>query len=421
MPAWFGIRKRLALKGALLLSPLVGVLASDLPGRLLLAVPVGLACGASVWLLASVAVVRPLRRLAATASRLGTGDFTIRAEMPLTQDPDMRALADALNVMAERLAQRDTAIAAAQADLARSEHEMRMLADNSSDIIVRLDRELHRVYVSPAAQTILGTSPQEMMTRDILDGVHPDDMERMRTLLARVRHGAPVMEVTYRRERDNGRYVWLEAIWRRLDGDDGWVVVMRDVTRRRRTEDWVNDSNRKLRTLATQDGLTGLANRRHFDEVLESEFSRARRDVRPLGLVLVDVDRFKSFNDQYGHPAGDACLRRVADTIRAALRSTGDVAARYGGEEIGIILPGANVHEAGLVAERIRSAVKAMAIPHHDGVEGLVTISAGVATQDTAHDLACAADLVNAADRALYGAKQAGRDVVRISGQSLMA
>jgi diguanylate cyclase (GGDEF)-like protein len=170
-------------------------------------------------------------------------------------------------------------------------------------------------------------------------------------------------------------------------------------------------SNRTLATLAQRDGLTGLSNRRHFDELFVQEFQRACRQELPLALVMIDVDNFKAYNDRYGHPAGDECLRSVCATVAAALRRPGDHVARYGGEEIVVLLPATDVRGAMLVAEKVRSAVATLAIEHLGSDKRVVTISSGVSGKipfegDTP------AHLLSTADRALYRAKRAGRNCV---------
>ena len=174
--------------------------------------------------------------------------------------------------------------------------------------------------------------------------------------------------------------------------------------------------NRTLERLAMQDGLTGLANRRTFDDALAREHQRALRDRTRLAMIMIDVDRFKPFNDKYGHPAGDDALRLVGRTILDALRRPGDLAARYGGEEFAVLLPNTDEAGAAIVAEGVRRAVVALAIDHGLGVGNVVTISAGVAALapnvfDTGLE-----SLVRRADRALYRAKDEGRNkVVRAS------
>jgi diguanylate cyclase (GGDEF)-like protein len=177
-----------------------------------------------------------------------------------------------------------------------------------------------------------------------------------------------------------------------------------------RTAD-LNAANARLEQLARVDGLTGLLNRRAFDELLEGECRRAARQQSDLGLLMLDVDAFKAYNDRYGHPAGDACLRTVAETVRRTMRRAGDVAARYGGEEIVIVLPGATLEATLAMGEAIRAAVEDLALPHvASPVQPTVTVSIGAAA---ASGRALAPEeLVKEADIALYAAKQAGRNRV---------
>ena len=172
-------------------------------------------------------------------------------------------------------------------------------------------------------------------------------------------------------------------------------------------------ANRKLAALSTTDGLTCLANRRHLDDMLESEWRRAIRHGQPIALIMVDVDHFKSFNDLYGHQEGDECLRRIAEVLADHTQRSGELAARYGGEEFTIILPGADSEQASGFAEEVRRAVADLVLPHRSSRSGIVTISLGVASTipDGSKAVSC---LVAEADRALYQAKAAGRN--RVAG-----
>lgn len=174
-------------------------------------------------------------------------------------------------------------------------------------------------------------------------------------------------------------------------------------------------ANRQLAALSTTDGLTGLANRRHFDEVWQGEWQRAARVSGPLALVLIDVDNFKAYNDHYGHQAGDDCLRRVAAVLAREARRAGELVARYGGEEFVVVLPGTSAADAQLTAERIRAAVQAEAMAHALTGAGVVTISLGLALGRPQH-LDDAELLLKGADVALYTAKQNGRNRVVVAG-----
>jgi len=162
-----------------------------------------------------------------------------------------------------------------------------------------------------------------------------------------------------------------------------------------------------------QDGLTGLANRRQFDVTLGNEFSRAMREASTLALIMMDVDCFKQFNDIYGHAAGDECLRTISRTIRDLTpQRPGDLAARYGGEEIAVLLPNTNVIGAVNVAEKIRNAIHDLRIEHAGNPAGFVTLSAGVGAFVPTRGTTLPTELIDAADKALYTAKSNGRNRV---------
>lgn len=179
----------------------------------------------------------------------------------------------------------------------------------------------------------------------------------------------------------------------------------------------LEEANRRLDALSTTDDLTGLANRRRFDEVLRTECARAARNGQALALIMLDVDYFKRYNDHYGHQAGDACLVRVARTLAAGMRRASDLTARYGGEEFCVVLPNTGAEEARRVGETLRGAVEALGLAHAGSKAGLVTISVGVAVQP-ALDSGDPEALLQLADAALYRAKDAGRNRVVLSGDA---
>jgi diguanylate cyclase (GGDEF)-like protein/PAS domain S-box-containing protein len=214
-----------------------------------------------------------------------------------------------------------------------------------------------------------------------------------------------------------GNHLYLAIDAGPIHDEDGNLIAvvetLRDMTDQKRAE-------MTLKSLAAKDGLTGLANRRCFDQALEIAWSRARRIKKPLALLFADVDHFKLFNDQHGHQRGDECLRAVAAVIGGdALRPT-DLAARYGGEEFAIIMPDTEPEAACKVADRIRNAVMDLRIDHGASGAGLwVTLSVGVAAHvpgdEVGHDW-----ILGQADQALYAAKHLGRNRV-ISAESMLA
>jgi diguanylate cyclase (GGDEF)-like protein/PAS domain S-box-containing protein len=190
------------------------------------------------------------------------------------------------------------------------------------------------------------------------------------------------------------------------------MVLVSDVTRFKQAQKELNSATDQLKQLARTDGLTDLLNRRAFDEALENEIRRGSRSGAPLSLLMIDVDLFKAFNDHYGHPAGDECLRQVSQLLRESLKRPADLAARYGGEEFAAILPDTDEDGAYLVADAFRRAVSQARIPHEASERGYVTASVGVATYMPDNVERSALELAQTADGALYSAKAAGRDRV---------
>ncbi|OAF15338.1 sensor domain-containing diguanylate cyclase [Bradyrhizobium neotropicale] len=184
------------------------------------------------------------------------------------------------------------------------------------------------------------------------------------------------------------------------------VETLRDLTDQKRAE-------MALKELATKDGLTGLSNRRSFDEMLLTEWARAQRTQKPLALLYVDVDHFKLFNDLHGHQTGDECLRAVATVVSRHADRPLDLASRYGGEEFALILPELDCEAACAVAEEIRSAVMALQIAHGaNGAGDHVTLSVGVASHVPGEGDGGPDRLLGSADQALYAAKRLGRNRV---------
>ncbi|RAS28499.1 MULTISPECIES: sensor domain-containing diguanylate cyclase [unclassified Pseudomonas] len=189
----------------------------------------------------------------------------------------------------------------------------------------------------------------------------------------------------------------------------GWVVL-RQVRERIAIERALHQAHQTLKSLAMTDSLTGLGNRRRLDAVFEAEFKRARRQGYPIALVMLDLDYFKLYNDRYGHPAGDQCLRRFSELLKTALKRPADLAVRYGGEEFTLLLPDTDEPGAELVVEDIMQALLRQAIVHAASPLGRVSTSAGIAVGHPSRDAITPESLMAAADAALYQAKRQGRD-----------
>jgi diguanylate cyclase (GGDEF)-like protein len=264
----------------------------------------------------------------------------------------------------------------------------------------------------------------------VINVYHPDDRNKMRDSVRRtIATGIP-FETVARAVWPDGtiRHLLTRGFFQAASGGTPHSVfgVIMDVTEQMAAEAALKEANAKaaaanaaleaanhsLQALVLQDSLTGLSNRRHFDRGFGQEFRRAIRTGTSIGLILIDVDQFKQYNDTYGHQAGDACLRAIASTIPSLVNRPGDIAARYGGEELALLLPGTALAGARALAERVAQAVRNLAIPHAGSEHGIVTISAGVEAFVPVRDLDTEAELLEHADMALYAAKHAGRDRV---------
>ena len=368
------------------------------------------------WRAADRALLRPIRALSAAAHLVGSGDLSAQARMERGAARELRALGSTFTRMARRLHERDGRIAGMGRQLAASEAHHRLLADTATDMIARFDLSFRHTYVSPACQDVLGLPADGLAGRALSDLVLPEDRAEVESsLVLPLIGGRAAAQVTYRVLRPDGRTTWVESSGRKLADGSGYVLVSRDVSARKALEAQLEDANRQLRILVRQDGLTGLGNRRHFDDTLGTEYRRAMRVGSPLALIMVDVDRFKAFNDLYGHPAGDACLQAVAAALASALRRPADLAARYGGEEFAVLLP--STDEAGAVAcaARIQDAVREASVAHAGSEFGVVTLSLGITVLQPGAGGNGPAALVESADAALYAAKRAGRNTSHLA------
>lgn len=300
--------------------------------------------------------------------------------------------------------------------IAARDAEFQLIANASSDLIEKLDDNGIREYVSAASQSVLEIDPGELVGKSVFDGNDADAKQYWSEALANIAAGSSIERLIFRRTKKNGEKAWLETVItrvRRFDVGSGMVAITRDVTSQRLLQE-------ELDRLANTDELTQLSNKRHFNTQLRLRTAEARANGTPLSLLLMDVDRFKLFNDTYGHLPGDTCLRRIAAETSATIRHGTDLAARYGGEEIAVLLPGLNEEEGWDMADTIRQRIAALEIEHAKNLPwGYVTVSIGVATL-TVHQHESDDALFVRADQALYKAKNSGRNTV-IGNESNLA
>lgn len=221
------------------------------------------------------------------------------------------------------------------------------------------------------------------------------------------------LELSLVTARGNSKWVRAQGVPVMEDGKAVRLIgAFQDITERKTTALEMVRLNEQLIRLSTTDALTEVGNRRFFDQTLKTEWLRAARRGEAVGLLMIDIDHFKQYNDHYGHPAGDACLRQVARMVGESVRRGGELVARYGGEEFALLLPAAELEAAQAVAERCRLSVAAAKIEHRaSATSAWLSISVGVASQVATPEIDCSV-LVAIADAALYRAKRCGRDRV---------
>jgi len=296
-----------------------------------------------------------------------------------------------------------------------SEERHRLLADNASDVIWTMNLEGRFTYISPSVVKLRGYSAAEVMQQSIDQALTPESatiaLDGLSDLVKAVQTGQPLP--TFRGELEqpckDGSTVWTEVTTTAMTNAAGEFIgilgITRDITERRHMQE-------ALREQAIRDALTGLFNRGYLDETLSRELHRCQRNGQPLALAMLDLDHFKRFNDAHGHRAGDNVLRAVGELLNRSLRG-GDIACRYGGEELTVVMPGSSLTTAGVRLEKLRQAVMALRIPCEEGELPAITVSIGVAAAEAAESVEInAAVLLNQADAALYQAKAQGRNCI---------
>lgn len=268
-------------------------------------------------------------------------------------------------------------------------------------------------YIGPQIESVLGWRQDSWTSvNDWVERMHPDDRDYVVDFCVSQSRAGVDHEADYRALTENGDYVWIRDVVHvvRKDGEvEALVGFMFDISERKKTEEHLIRLHKQLEEYSFQDGLTGIANRRMFDTVLEREWSNAQRTGLPLSLLILDIDYFKQYNDHYGHIQGDECLRRVAQTLSLAANRPRDFIARIGGEEFVWLLPETDAESARLVARKCLHLIRQQRIAHEfSSVSALVTLSLGVGTT-VVHLGDSALNFVEQVDKLLYQAKHNGR------------
>jgi diguanylate cyclase (GGDEF)-like protein/PAS domain S-box-containing protein len=310
-----------------------------------------------------------------------------------------------------------------QGDLRQIAALHKLVVDNSRDAIILGDLDGTRTYVSPGIRAMTGWEPRELVGRVFREMIHPADVVEVDMAMRALRAGSEGGTLEYRERKRDGEYFWVEGSLRvyrdpATGRPIGFLNLVRDITERKRSEEHLQSAYRAMESLVVVDALTGISNRRRFDEVLANEWRRALREGDKLSLLLIDADHFKRYNDTYGHVRGDSCLKHIAEAALDVVLRPGDLVARYGGEEFAVVLPGTDETGAQAVAEDICQAIRNRRLPHEGNTPGIVTVSVGCATIIPQRGKT-SQDLIEAADQALYRAKGRGRNRVVVSGVPL--
>ena len=298
----------------------------------------------------------------------------------------------------------------------------RTLLESTRAIPWKIDwASMRFAYIGPQIEPLLGWTPDSWETvQDWADRIHPDDRERVVSFCVAQSQAGVDHEADYRALTPAGGYVWIRdvvhVVRNAAQEVEALVGFMFDISERKRTEEQLLGLQAELRELSYQDGLTGLANRRRFDAVMEREWAEALRNRQPLSLVMLDIDDFKAYNDRYGHLQGDACLKQVGGVLAAVATRSRDLLARFGGEEFALVLPETDAAAARRVAERCRALLAQAGIVHAASRTGAtLTVSIGAGTCVPGHGAEWMGFL-DSVDRRLYRAKDGGRDRIETEG-----
>lgn len=288
------------------------------------------------------------------------------------------------------------------------------LLESTNAIPWRIDwKTMTFSYIGPQIEALLGWKQDSWATvNDWVERMHPDDRDYVVEFCVSQSRAGVDHEADYRALTQQGDYVWIRDVVHvvRKDGEvEALVGFMFDISERKKTEEHLSRLQKQLEEYSFQDGLTGIANRRMFDTVMEREWAHSQRTGLPLSLLILDIDYFKQFNDHYGHIKGDECLRQVAQTLSLAANRPRDFIARIGGEEFVWLLPETDAESARLVARKCLHLIRQQQIAHEfSPVSPLLSLSLGVGTT-VAPLQATAVEFIEQVDKLLYRAKHNGR------------
>jgi diguanylate cyclase (GGDEF)-like protein/PAS domain S-box-containing protein len=296
--------------------------------------------------------------------------------------------------------------------LKETEERFRLLAEYSSDMITMHNENREYIYISPAVKEIIKFEYPELLGKKIEDFIHPDDITQTKIMFEKALVDG-FADSTNRYRTKMGDYVWIESTLKSVDfqgeGSKRVINVSRNITARKLTEQKLQEANQLLNRLSYMDGLTGIANRRFFDETLKKEWALSKN----LTLIMLDIDYFKKYNDTYGHLEGDHCLQTIAQAITMEVSQNTNVTfCRYGGEEFALILPSSTLEEGIHVAQLVQQKIQSLKIPHKSSeIADIITLSIGIATI-TPTTSSKPHELIQMADSALYISKTKGRNTI---------
>ena len=272
-------------------------------------------------------------------------------------------------------------------------------------------------YIGPQIESLLGWSQSSWVSaQDWIDRMHPEEKSWVVDYCVSQSKAGTDHEADYRALTKDGDYVWIRDVVHVIRNSQGEVEslvgFMFDISERKKTEENLITLQKKLEEFSFKDSLTGLANRRMFDSIMEVEWVNARRNNQPLSLIMLDIDYFKQYNDEYGHIQGDECLKRVERALSLSASRARDFFARFGGEEFVLVLPETDELTAKKIAERCRKLIFKEQIPHEESqISHVLTISLGVGTITPSYKDE-AISFIEMVDKRLYQAKQKGRNCI---------